>query len=120
MQPQQNEELEKGANMSFSERYRQVLEQIDQQSDRLYEILPETTVTALRSVDRAAEVLQDWVEAVGEIPQFKLEAKISPVLLEAHGHLDRARVLLEKDEYTDAGAKVWELEQMLYRLLNDL
>jgi len=106
--------------MSFSERYRRVLEQIDQQSDRLYEILPETTAGALRSVDRSAEVLQDWVEAVGEIPQFKLEEKISPVLLEAHGHLDRARVLLEQDEHKDAGAMVWELEQMLYRLLNDL
>jgi len=103
--------------MSFSERYRRVLEQIDQQSDRLYEILPETTAGALRSVDRSAE---DWVEAVGEISQFKLEEKISPVLLEAHGHLDRARVLLEQNEHKDAGAMVWELEQMLYRLLNDL
>lgn len=106
--------------MSFSERYRQVLEQVDQQSDHLYEILPETTVKALRSVDRAAEVLQDWVEAVGEIPQFKLEEKISPILLEAHGFLDRARVLLEQDGHKDAGTMVWELEQMLYRLLNDL
>jgi len=106
--------------MSFSERYRQVLAQIDQQSDHLYEILPESTVKALRSVDKAAEVLQDWVEAVGEISQFKLEEKISPVLLEAHGYLDRARVVLEADGYTEAGTMVWELEQMLYRLLNDL
>ena len=106
--------------MSFSERYRQSLDHIDQQSDRLYEILPETTVKSLRLVDRAAEVLQDWVETIGEIPQFQLEAKISPVLLEAHGYLDRARVLLEQEDYVDAGAMVWELEQRLYRLLNDL
>ncbi len=106
--------------MTFSDRYRQVLEQVDQQSDRLYELLPETTVGALRLVDRSAEVLQDWVEAVGEIPQFKLEEKISPVLLDAHGLLDRARVLLEKDGHSEAGAIVWELEQRLYRLLNDL
>ncbi len=106
--------------MSFSERYRQCLEQLDQQSDQLYEMLPETTVKSLRLVDRAVEVLQDWVEAIGEIPQFQLEAKISPVLLEAHAHLDRARVLLEQEGHADAGALVWELEQLLYRLLNDL
>ncbi len=106
--------------MSISERYRQILEQIDQESDHLYEILPENTVKALRLVDIAAEELQDWVDLVGEIPQFQLEAKLSPVLLKAHGDLDQARVLLEKDEHQKAGEIVWELEQGVYRLLNDL
>jgi hypothetical protein len=106
--------------MSISERYRQILERIDRESDRLYEILPEDTANALRLVDIAAEELQDWVDLVGEIPQFQLEAKLSPVLLKAHGDLDRARVLLEKYEHQGAGAMVWELEQELYRLLNDL
>ncbi len=106
--------------MSISERYRQILEQIDRESDHLYEILPESTAKALRLVDVAAEELQDWVDFVGEIPQFQLETKLSPVLLKAHGDLDRARVLLEKDEHLKAGEIVWELEQGVYRLLNDL
>lgn len=106
--------------MSISERYRQILEQIDRESDHLYEILPENTVKALRLVDIAAEELQDWVDLVGEIPQFQLEAKLSPVLLKAHGDLDQARVLLERDEHQKAGEIVWELEQGVYRLLNDL
>ena len=106
--------------MSISERYRQLLEQIDHQSDCLYETLPETTASALRLVDIAAEDLQDWVDVVGEIPQLQLENKRSPVLLKAHADLDRARVMLEKDDHQQASVVIWELEQGLYRLLNDL
>ncbi len=106
--------------MSISERYRQLLEQIDRESDHLYEILPENTASTLRLVDIVTEELQDWVDSVGEIPQLQLETKLSPVLLKAHGDLDRARVLLEKDEHQQAGEKIWALEQGLYRLLNDL
>ncbi len=106
--------------MSISERYRQILERIDQESDHLYDILPESTNKALRLVDIATEELQDLVDSVGEIPQFQLEAKLSPVLLTAHGYLDRARVMLEQDGHQRAVDIVWELEQGIYRLLNDL
>ena len=106
--------------MSFSERYRQLLERIDRESDHLYEILPESTGKALRLVDIATEELQDWDDSVGEIPQFQLEAKLSPVLLQVHGHLDRARVLLEEGDHKKASELIWELEQGVYRLLNDL
>ena len=106
--------------MAISERYRQILEKIEHEADRLYELLPEETVKALRLVDQAAEEMQDLQESVGEIPQIQLESKLSPVLLKAHGHLDRARVILEKDQHGNAGAIVWELEQLIYRLLNDL
>ena len=106
--------------MSISERYRQILERIDQESDHLYEILPESTNKALRLVDIATEELQDLVDSVGEIPQFQLEAKLSPVLLNAHSYLDRARVMLEKDGHQRAVDIIWELEQGIYRLLNDL
>lgn len=106
--------------MSFSERYRQILERIDYESDHLYEILPESTGKALRFVDIATEELQDWADLVGEIPQFQLEAKLSPVLLQVHGHLDRARVLLEEEGHQKGAELVWELEQGVYRLLNDL
>ena len=106
--------------MSISERYRQLLEQMDKESDRLYEELPESTVKALRQVDIAVEEMQELAESVGEIPQFQIESKLSPVLLKSHESLDRARVMLEKDGHEKAAAKVWELEQLIYRLLNDL
>jgi len=106
--------------MSISERYRQVLEQIETEADRLYETLPEDTVKALRQVDIAAEDMQDLVETVGEIPQYQLEVKLAPVLLKSHECLDRARVLLEKHGHEKPAATVWELEQLIYRLLNDL
>jgi len=106
--------------MSISERYRQILERIDQESDHLYEILPENTAKSLRLVDIAAEELQDLVDTVGEIPQLHLESKLSPVLLKAHEYLDRARVSLEKDDHQKAVEIIWELEQGIYRLLNDL
>ena len=106
--------------MSISARYRQILEQIEADADRLYEVLPEDTANALRQVDLAAEEMQDWVESVGEISQIKLEEKLSPVLLQVHGHLDRARVMLEAADHNKAGVVVWELEQQVYRLLNDL
>ena len=109
--------------MTISERYRQILAQIEQAADQLYEDLPENAVKALRLVDKAAEELHDLAESVGEIPQFQLEAKLSPVLLKAHGSLDRARVIMEQngeDEYQKAAGTVWELEQLIYRLLNDL
>lgn len=106
--------------MSISERYRQVLEQIEVEADRLYEVLPEETAKALRQVDIAAEEMQDLVEAVGEIPQYQLEVRLAPVLLKSHECLDRARVMLEKAGHEKAAASIWELEQLLYRLLNDL
>lgn len=106
--------------MSISVRYRQLLELIESEADRLYEVLPEDTANSLRLVDLAAEEMQDLVESVGEISQLKLEEKLSPVLLSAHGLLDRARVALEGAEHVKAGSDIWELEQQLYRLLNDL
>lgn len=106
--------------MSISERYRQVLEHIETEADRLYEVLPESTANALRLVDVTVEEMQDLLETVGEIPQFQLEAKLSPVLLTCHGCLDRARVMLEGDGHEKEAASVWEMEQLLYRLLNDL
>lgn len=106
--------------MTISERYRQVHEQIEQEADRLYEQLPETATKALLIVDQAAEELQDCLDGVGEIPQYLLETKLAPVLLRAHGQLDRARVQLSDDSHEKAAETVWELEQLIYRLLNDL
>ena len=106
--------------MTISERYRQITEMATAEAERLGESLPIEMGKALRSLDRGVEELQDLKELVGEIPQIQLENKLSPVLLKAHGFLDRARVLLEEHGFTREGAAIWELEQSLYRLLNDL
>jgi len=106
--------------MTISERYREILAQIEAKADSFYDSLPEDTAKALRLVDVAAEEMQDWVESVGEIPRMQLESKLSPVLLKAHSQLDRARVLLEQGGHQPAADIVWELEQSIYRLLNDL
>ena len=106
--------------MTISERYREILNQLESQSDRFYEILPEDTAKALRLVDMAAEEMQDWVESVGEIPLMQMDSKLSPVLLKAHSQLDRARVMLNEAGHQEVVDSIWELEQLIYRLLNDL
>jgi len=106
--------------MTISERFRQITEMAAAEADRLGECLPAELGKALRALDHGVEELQDLQEQVGEIPQIQLEGKLSPVLLKAHGDLDRARVLLERQGFKQEGATVWELEQLIYRLLNDL
>lgn len=106
--------------MTISERYRQITEMAAAEADRLEECLPDEMGKALRAFDRGIEELQEFREQVGEIPQIQLEHKLSPVLLKAHSSLDRARVLLENQGFSREGAAVWELEQLIYRLLNDL
>jgi hypothetical protein len=51
---------------------------------------------------------------------MRIEAHLSPVLLDAHNILDRARLLLLDDGAKVSADQVWEIQQMLYRLLNDL
>lgn len=106
--------------MTISERFRKITEQVGEQADHFYTVLPEDSTAVLRFVDRAAEDLQDIVDSVGEIPQFQLDSKLSPVLLKAHENLDRARNQLEQSGYQHVAGMIWELEQLIYRLLNDL
>lgn len=106
--------------MTISERYRDIAQQLERQADAFYERLPEEATRPLRFIDRAAEEMMELVEAVGEIPRNQLDAKLSPVLLKAHGDLDRARVQLEQGDHAEVAAMIWELEQLIYRLLNDL
>lgn len=110
----------KAACMTISERYRDITRQLERQSDVFYERLPQDETRPLCFIDQAAEELMELVEVVGEIPRNQLDSKLSPVLLKAHGDLDRARVQLEQNNYSDVAAAIWELEQLIYRLLNDL
>ena len=81
---------------------------------------PELQEKVDRELVKASEILESLFELVGDIPQFKLEKELTPVLIKAHGTLDRCRVLLEDADDTDNADRIWEMEQHLYRLLNDL
>lgn len=106
--------------MSISDRYRQIVATLEEQSDRFYERLPAVAIKPLRLVDQAAEELQTQAESVGEIPQLQLESRLAPIIIRAHGKLDRARVALDDEGHAQVAGQIWELEQLLYRLLNDL
>jgi hypothetical protein len=106
--------------MTISERYRQIVAIAAAEAGRLLDRLPAETEKALTNFSRGVDELQTLEEQVGEIPQLLLDKKLSPVLLKAHSHLDRARVQLEAQGFNSEGAQIWELEQLIYRLLNDL
>jgi hypothetical protein len=105
--------------MTTSERYREIVAAVRgfvvQTRDPSGEPGKET-----RHVEKALDTLAEHAETVGEIPRIRLEAELTPVLLKAHGQLDRARLLYEESGAEDLGAAVWDLEQSIYRLLNDL
>ena len=105
--------------MSISERYRDIVSNIDRFLDQSRTADGELGKEG-RHVEKALVTLRELAEGVGEIPRIRLENELTPVLLKAHGQLDRARLLFEEGGAEDAGAAVWELEQQIYRLLNDL
>jgi len=105
--------------MSISDRYREIVRDVEGYRGALAAVGGEEGAEA-RIVAQAAQGLRELQELVGEIPRIKLEAQLTPVLLKAHSQLDRARLLLEEQGDEDRAAEVWELEQRIYRLLNDL
>lgn len=105
--------------MTISERYRGLVVEVAGLQKDFQNSETEVPPRAQRLADTATEVLEEFREQVGEIPRIQLEVKLTPVLLKGHGKLDQARLLLEEQEHPMAG-RVWELEQAIYRLLNDL
>ena len=73
-----------------------------------------------RDVRKASAELAEWAEQVGDIPRMSLEYKLTPVLLKAHNNLDRARLTFEAEDLGELAGTAWELQQQIYRLLNDL
>lgn len=106
--------------MRISERYRAIHADVVALANRLEQKNETPQSAALKALQGAARELAGEIETVGEIPQIRLEERLSPVLLKAHGGLDRARVALETAGLQDDAARIWELEQQVYRLLNDL
>ena len=105
--------------MAISDRYREISREVDA-------LLVELRTQELdqqqgtRKVARALKILEECLERVGDIPRLRLEAELTPVLISAHKQLDWARLQFEEDNEEDRAAAVWELEQKVYRLLNDL
>jgi hypothetical protein len=107
--------------MTISERYREITREVQGFVASLDEgDSAEAVPRRLREAQKAVTVLDELREVVGDIPRIKLEAKLTPVLLKAHQKLDQARLLFEEAGEEDRAARSWELEQKIYRLLNDL
>ena len=106
--------------MSISERYRELTREVQGFVASLDERGETESPRRLREAKKAVVVLDELRDAVGDIPRIKLESKLTPVLLKAHQKLDQARLLFEEAGEEDCAAKSWELEQKIYRLLNDL
>ena len=106
--------------MSISNRFRDIAKEVAAFRIQLKASGPDTE-QGMRIVKKASKGLQEWVEPVGEIPRMRLEFQLTPILLKAHDTLDKARLLFEDIEGFDVQADAtWELQQKIYRLLNDL
>lgn len=110
--------------MSISDRYRSLAEDIKAfvagQKKQINSDAAPALQQALRSVSRGYRVIDDLREGVGEIPRIRLEDDLTPVLMKAHNYLDRGRLDYLEAEDEKSAAAVWELQQTIYRLLNDL
>lgn len=110
--------------MSISDRYRALSEEVSRFTTRQLKIHSEEVESplkdALKALKKADKVLDELKESVGEIPRISLEFKLTPVLMKGHNNLDRSRL-----EFIEAGeekiaSEIWNLQQTIYRLLNDL
>lgn len=106
--------------MTISDRYREITREVQAFVTGLGDGGAETENRRFREAAKAVAALEELRDAVGDIPRIKLESKLTPVLLKAHQKLDQARLLFEEAGEADRAAKAWELEQRIYRLLNDL
>jgi len=103
--------------MSISDRYRELVRDIEVYG---LELAAGAGRAEVESYNQGVQGLRELQEQVGEIPRIKLESQLTPVLLKAHSQLDRARIFLDEQGEEDRAAAIWELEQRIYRLLNDL
>ena len=105
--------------MSISTRFRSISRDVADFHKNLVE-QAEQGSRAVRDVKKASAELAEWNEQVGDIPRMSLEYKLTPILLKAHNNLDRARLTFEEEAHDESAATAWELQQKIYRLLNDL
>jgi hypothetical protein len=110
--------IERTARMSTSDRFREIAREVAAFRKKLQG--DDSLETGARLIKKASKGLQEWTEQVGEIPRMRLESELTPVLMKAHDTLDRARLTFEEVECTDQASMTWDLQQKIYRLLNDL
>lgn len=106
--------------MTISDRYREITREVQAFVAGLGEGGEGENDRRFREAAKAVAALEELRDGVGDIPRIKLESKLTPVLLKAHQKLDQARLLFEEAGEEDRAARFWELEQKIYRLLNDL
>lgn len=106
-------------SVSISERYRQLADDVRTCSEKIEGTDGERGEEE-RLVEEAFQLLNELTERVGEIPRIRLEEQLTPVLLKAHICLDGARMIFETQEKDALSDDIWELQQAIYRLLNDL
>ena len=104
--------------MSISERYRQLVADLVATVKQIED--ENASDRALKVLRNGVKLLKEQEESIGEIPRIRIEQHLSPILLDAHNLLDRARLLLAEDGAETSADRVWDIQQMLYRLLNDL
>jgi len=95
--------------MTISDRYREITREVQTFVSGMGEGEEGEAQRRFREAGKAVAVLNE-----------QLESRLTPVLLKAHQKLDQARLLFEEAGEEDRAAKSWELEQRIYRLLNDL
>jgi hypothetical protein len=105
--------------MSVSNRFRDIHREVADFLAKL-DSQGETVPQGEKAVGKACGELAEWAQQVGDIPRMKLEFKLTPILLKAHNHLDRARLLFEEKGFEEQANLAWDLQQKIYRLLNDL
>ncbi len=110
--------------MSISDRYRSLAEEVARftkmQKKKFGDEVTSPLKDALKALGKAESVLDELKESVGEIPRISLEFKLTPVLLKGHNNLDRSRLEFIAAGEEGVAKEVWELQQTIYRLLNDL
>ena len=110
--------------MSVSDRYRSLAEDIKAfvatQKKQVHKESSPGQQQALKSVAKGYKIIDELREGVGEIPRIRLEEDLTPILMKAHNTLDRGRLEYLDAEDEKSAVAVWELQQTIYRLLNDL
>ncbi len=105
--------------MSISNRYRDIAKDVAAFRIKLKDCGSNADQGA-RVVKKASRGLQELVDQVGEIPRMRLEFQLTPVLLKVYNNLDRARLIFDEEGLDEQVTATWELQQQIYRLLNDL
>jgi hypothetical protein len=110
--------------MSVSDRYRALVDEatafVEDQTKAAGAEPADEVRLALKALRKGVDVLAELREGVGEVPRIRLELELTPVLLKAHNHIDRGRLDFLAADCEKPAAAAWDLQQSIYRLLNDL